>query len=81
MSDRRRARTALGDEPDSAGATIVYRNLLRQNVAMNHGLAEGVVPDHDTVWRSYDRAEHPLLHGRRAHDLIERAKEVLSRGE
>jgi len=81
MSDRRRARTAAKGLGDGPASNLIERNLTRQNVAMNHGMAEGFVPNHDAVWRSYDRVEHPWMHGRRAHDIIERVREVLARGE
>ena len=81
MSEQRRARTAADGLGDGPVSNLMERHLTRQNVAMNHGLAEGFVPDHDAVWRSYDRVEHPWMHGRRAADLIEKLKGVTGRGE
>ncbi|WP_367175073.1 hypothetical protein [Haloarcula rubripromontorii] len=82
MSDRRRARTAAGERPDGPGfSPILHDHLQRQNVAMNHAFAEGFTPNPSAVAEGYDRNENPWMHGRRAHDIVEMAREVLGRGE
>lgn len=82
MSEYRRARTALGDRPDGGPfSQYIHDELLRHNVAKNHGFAEGFVPDAGAVSRGYDRNENPWMHGRRAHDIIRAVREVLGRGE
>jgi len=81
QSDRR-ARTAAGDRPDGPGVSPVLHDYLqRQNVALNHGFAEGFVPNPRAVNEGYDRNENPWMHGRRPSDLVDKAREVLGRGE
>ena len=74
-----RARTALGDRPDGGLSGLWHDNLLRLNVAQNHVFAEGKEVQVRAVLVGYDRAEHPIMHGRRVHDLIKRVQEVFSR--
>lgn len=58
---------------------ILHGYHLRVRAVRRHVQAEGY-EDHVptmTILTSYDRTEHPWLHGRRPHDLVERLREFL----
>ena len=72
-----------GAGPFEGGAAlsgVLWEHHRRAYAAINHSAIEGR-PEVDvrTVLDSYDRVEHPWMHGRRWHDLAQRVREVLAR--
>lgn len=63
---------AADDDLPDGGFVSIMADFSRQLAAADrHGAAEGHDVDGLTVLESYDQAEHPWLHGRRAYDLAE----------
>lgn len=59
------------EKPTGTLSAVIFELRLRAQAAQRHVLAEG----HDevavsTVLNSYDRVEHPYLHGRRPYDIV-----------
>lgn len=69
---RDRLGNPIDEQPDGPLSGTLYRYHLEVHAAGTHALAEGHEVGVRTILKSYDRAEHPWLHGRRPHDLAER---------
>ncbi|MFC6973678.1 hypothetical protein ACFQL1_01700 [Halomicroarcula sp. GCM10025709] len=71
-------RPPVESRPDREGLSPLVWDMQRRVVAAgNHMQAEGCHVPPGAVLEGYDRALHPWMHGRRAADLVERAREVL----
>jgi hypothetical protein len=63
----------MSDErPDGALSGLLYDFDQRLAAARRHAAAEGHAVDARAVLDSYDRVLHPVMHGRRPHDLVDR---------
>lgn len=60
------------EAPDGPVSGLLYEYDQRLAAARRHTQAEGYAVDASTVLDSYDRVLHPVMHGRRPHDLVER---------
>lgn len=67
------------DGPDGTLSSMLFQNQRRVFAYETHAAAEGVEERTLSVLWSYDRVEHPWIHGRRPVDLVERARGVLGR--
>ena len=59
--------------------SLLHDMCLRLNVGRNHAIAEGFQLSEGDLLQSYDRVEHPWMHGRRPHDVAEAVEAFMTR--